>query len=76
MTPDSPTPADLARQIRATKARLGDKVDQAVFDAEMKHLYLDITEIKESQRYATRLLVTQLVVFFIAIIIFVVTQGL
>lgn len=68
--------AELARLVDRIEKRQDGYVSTEVYERDLKELRNDIGEIKESQKWMMRLMVSQLFGLIVAVVMFVVTQGI
>jgi hypothetical protein len=65
---------ELVRRVESVERRQSDFVLQAVYTRDMNEIRNDIGEIKDSQKWAMRLIAGQFVALVVALLIWVVQQ--
>lgn len=71
---DDVTLPELARRVDGVERRQSEFVRREVYEKDVKNLHEDITEIKDGQKWATRLIVGQFLALVIALLIWVIQQ--
>ena len=68
------TLAEIDRWIQSHDSHRQDHVSKDLYDETIRSLREDISEIKENQKWTTRLVITQLVGIVVAVLIYLVTN--
>lgn len=74
--PGEMTNAEINRAIDRLETQQQSLVTKAVYDRDQAELRSDIREIKDSQKWMMRLLVTQFFGLVVAVVIFAATRGI
>lgn len=70
------TQAEVSRAIQRLETGQRSFVSKDVYERDLKELRGDLNEIKESQKWAMRLLVSNFLGLIVAVVIFLATRGI